>query len=69
MNTFICPLEKFDPYNRINSWFTVSYSIETTDSFLPMTLPIVMTSTPSVKSIVACCGSPGPLGAANYEKQ
>lgn len=52
LSASICSLEKLDPYNRINSWFTASYSVETTDSYLLMTLPIVMTPTSSVKLIV-----------------
>ena len=52
LSTSLWPLEKLDPYNRINSWFTASYSVETTDSYLLMTLPIVMTPTSSVKLIV-----------------
>lgn len=49
----ICPLEKLDLNNRINSWFTASYSVETTDSSLPRTLLMMMTPTSSAQSIVA----------------
>lgn len=52
LSASICSLEKLDPYNRISSWFTASYSVETTDSYSLMTLPIVMTPTSSVKLIV-----------------
>lgn len=70
LNTSICPLEKFDPSNRINSWFAASYSVETTDSYLPMTLPVVTMPASSVESIVpSALLLPSPLGATNYDRQ
>lgn len=70
-NTSICPLEEADPYNRINSWSTASYSINR-DHRLISARDLANCNNariPGQGDRAPSSGSPAPLGAASHESQ